>query len=140
MRTIGQAVIACLSVFLLGLSSSHVPPHNDELLILGTWELVWAIDDGVERQTDRNRIIVAVDAWTAGENVFSYRMYPHTRPKQIDWKLAGLVQRGIYELDGPTLRLCVAPPGKPRPSEFETRPGDGRSLHLRRRVEPKQVP
>jgi len=137
MRPIGQAAIACSSLFLLGLSGSHVPPHNDELLILGTWELVWAVDDGVERQTDRNRITVAADGWTAGDNVFSYRMYPHTRPKHMDWKHAGQVYQGIYELDGQTLRLCVAPPGKPRPTEFETRPGDGRSLHLRRRVEPK---
>lgn len=138
MPPIALAVLICVSFALMGLSSAHVPPHEDELLILGTWELVWAIDDGVEQNTDRNRIIVAAGAWTAGDHVFSYRMYPRTQPKQIDWMLAGQVHRGIYELDGQTLRLCVAPLGKPRPSEFETRPGDGRSLHLRRRVEPKQ--
>jgi uncharacterized protein (TIGR03067 family) len=137
MGPIDQVALICASICLLGLSGGHVFPHNDEFLILGTWELVQAVDDGVERHTDRNRITVAADAWTAGEHVFKYRMYPHTQPKQIDWTIAGQVQRGIYELDGNRLRMCVSPLGKPRPTEFETHPGDGRSLHLRRRVEPK---
>lgn len=35
---------------------------------------------------------------------------------------------GIYEIRGDTLRWCVANPGKPRPSEFASRPSSGQFL------------
>jgi uncharacterized protein (TIGR03067 family) len=34
----------------------------------------------------------------------------------------------IYELAGDTLTYCIAAPGLPRPSEFATATGDGRTL------------
>ena len=40
----------------------------------------------------------------------------------------GKAQQGIYERNGDSLRICVAPPGKPRPREFESARGDGRSF------------
>jgi hypothetical protein len=40
---------------------------------------------------------------------------------------------GIYAVDGNSLTYCVAPPDRPRPAEFKTDRGDGRTLvHLRR--------
>jgi hypothetical protein len=44
--------------------------------------------------------------------------------------------RGIYELDGDTLRFCVAPPDKDRPTEFTSRKGSGYTLRVFRRVKP----
>jgi uncharacterized protein (TIGR03067 family) len=35
---------------------------------------------------------------------------------------------GIYEFDGDKLRICNAPPGKPRPKDFEARLGSQHSL------------
>jgi uncharacterized protein (TIGR03067 family) len=35
---------------------------------------------------------------------------------------------GIYEIRGDTLRWCVANPGKPRPTEFASRPSSGQFL------------
>ncbi|HTS27423.1 MAG TPA: TIGR03067 domain-containing protein [Bryobacteraceae bacterium] len=40
----------------------------------------------------------------------------------------GKTQLAIYECDGQKLRLCSAAPGQPRPTDFESRKGDGRTL------------
>jgi len=59
-------------------------------------------------------------------------------PKAIDYlNLAGAnqgkTQWGIFELAGDVLRVCVAAPGDPRPAEFASVPGDGRTLTVWKR-------
>jgi uncharacterized protein (TIGR03067 family) len=54
-------------------------------------------------------------------------------PKTIDYvNIAGTnkgkTQYGIYELLGDRLSICVAPPGAERPAQFQSAPGDGRTL------------
>jgi uncharacterized protein (TIGR03067 family) len=39
----------------------------------------------------------------------------------------GKSQLGIFELSGPSLKMCVAPPGQPRPTDFSSKRGDGRN-------------
>ena len=52
----------------------------------------------------------------------------HT-PKTMDYVLAdGQTQYGIWALEGQRLTTCFASPGQPRPSEFASTPGDGRTL------------
>jgi RNA polymerase sigma factor (sigma-70 family) len=46
----------------------------------------------------------------------------------------GLPWTGTYELDGDTLRLCLAPPGKERATKLESKPGSGLSLEVWKRV------
>ena len=41
--------------------------------------------------------------------------------------------RGIYSLQGDVLTYCVAGPGGPRPAEFATTKGDGRTLVVLKR-------
>lgn len=58
---------------------------------------------------------------------------PSKSPKQIDYTIssgagAGGTQAGIYELVGKTLKLCMAAAGKPRPADFSSAKGDGRTL------------
>jgi len=43
------------------------------------------------------------------------------------------VMLGIYELDGDHYKVCFAPTGKPRPSEFASRPGSGNFLQVWKR-------
>ena len=57
-----------------------------------------------------------------------------TRPP-IDCTLSegankGKMQLGIYELDGDTVKFCFAAPGKDRPTDFTTKPGDTRVLSV----------
>jgi uncharacterized protein (TIGR03067 family) len=43
---------------------------------------------------------------------------------------------GIYSLQGDVLMYCIAAPGCPRPTEFATTAGDGRTLVVLKRVAP----
>ena len=54
-------------------------------------------------------------------------------PKSIDYVNTGgankgKTQKGIYDLEGRLLKICMAAPGPERPQEFESKPGDGRML------------
>jgi uncharacterized protein (TIGR03067 family) len=53
---------------------------------------------------------------------------PTKKPKTIDFTVTegegiGNQYRGIYELGEKTRKLCFAPPGKERPTEFASAPG-----------------
>ena len=55
------------------------------------------------------------------------------RPNTVDYinlegAQKGKAQAGIFELGGGMLTVCMAAPGKPRPQDFTTTSGDGRSL------------
>jgi uncharacterized protein (TIGR03067 family) len=73
---------------------------------------------------------------TAGPQVFvkaRFVLDTSKTPHAIDYinlpaaPHAGKTQAGIYEITGNTLKICMAAPGKPRPSEFASTSGDGRS-------------
>jgi uncharacterized protein (TIGR03067 family) len=55
-------------------------------------------------------------------------------PKTIDYVSKGKTQLGIYEFEGDVLKVCVSAPGSPRPAEFKSIPGDGRTLTVWRRA------
>jgi hypothetical protein len=47
----------------------------------------------------------------------------------MDYFLAGgKTQHGIWVLEGNRLTTCFGAPGQPRPTEFASVPGDGRTL------------
>lgn len=140
MSRLPHVVFALAAVSLVATSDNGIHPDMiDRFLIQGTWELVSAADDGRAQASDGNRIVVQGDEWTAGSLKFKYRFWATERPKRIDWVCQKQVWKGIYDLTGDTMRLCVSPPDQPRPTEFVTKPGDRRQLHVRRRVEPTEA-
>jgi uncharacterized protein (TIGR03067 family) len=107
----------------------------------GEWTMLSGVLDG--RPVDRRmlatgRRVTRGDETTVlfGTQVFmrmTFTLDTSRRPRAVDYQNLegsnrGKAQRGIYELDGETLRLCVAPPGADRPANFATTPGDGRLL------------
>jgi uncharacterized protein (TIGR03067 family) len=65
---------------------------------------------------------------------------PGKSPRQMDWVRStepgkGKKMQAIYEFMGEDqYRVCFAPPGKDRPTEFATKPGSGHMLHVWKRV------
>jgi len=113
----------------------------DRALIQGTWELVFAKENGEVRKSDGNRITVTAGEWVSRDAKFQYRLRPREQPPQIDWHAEGQVWKGIYRLTPQALHLCIGPPGQPRPDAFTADPGDGRQLTIRKRVpSPKPNP
>jgi uncharacterized protein (TIGR03067 family) len=59
-----------------------------------------------------------------------YKIDAEKKPKHIDitapeGEQAGKTSKGIYLLDGDTLKMCYANPDKDRPKDFESKPGSG---------------
>jgi uncharacterized protein (TIGR03067 family) len=70
-----------------------------------------------------------------------FQVNPAVVPKTIDVTFTdgpakGKTHEGIYELEGDTYKVCMAHPGKPRPTEFVTRPGSGDFLQVLKREKP----
>ena len=71
----------------------------------------------------------------AGPQVFlkaSFTLDPSKKPNAIDYvnlegASAGTSQAGIFELSGKALTICMSAPGRPRPADFSSTSGDGRS-------------
>ncbi|MCS7016176.1 MAG: TIGR03067 domain-containing protein [Gemmatales bacterium] len=66
---------------------------------------------------------------------------PSVRPRSIEvihleGKEQGEVWSGIYLVEGQRWKLCLAPPGTPRPQDFYTRPGSGWELLILERKNP----
>ena len=59
----------------------------------------------------------------------AYAVDRSTAPKQMNYRLPdGRSQAGIWQLEGTRLTTCFASPGQPRPAEFASASGDGRTL------------
>jgi RNA polymerase sigma factor (sigma-70 family) len=67
-----------------------------------------------------------------------FRLSPTKKPKEIDGLAdAKTGMKGIYLLDGDTLKICIALPGKDRPTEFLSRQGNC-LMTLQRVAKPKE--
>ena len=130
------------------------PPQDDavkkELKKLeGSWATVF-IEAAGQKVTDEDKI--KTRKLTTKGNKYTLKVgdetvqgtieiNPTKKPKTIDVKPdsgsnKGKTLRGIYELDGDNLKICLAPPGKDRPTAFATRPADGQQLVVYKREKP----
>jgi uncharacterized protein (TIGR03067 family) len=121
-----------------------------ELALLdGEWTMVSVTTDGqsVPEAIAKTGKRVAMNNETtvtiAGQLVMkaTYTIDPTKKPKTINYTMTdgptkGQKQYGIYEIAGDTLRICFAPPGKKRPTEFAAKPGDGDTLTVWKMVKP----
>jgi uncharacterized protein (TIGR03067 family) len=120
----------------------------------GTWLTVSLVNDGktlVDEKTppkegpvtklayDGNKWTIKVGDKTVATGTF--KLDPTKKPKEIDiLDESGMkndkTKLGIYELNGDTYKYCLAPAGKPRPTEFTSKEGSGHSLGTGKRVKP----
>lgn len=107
----------------------------------GTWAATRLVLDGKEmpaflvksgrRTGDRNEVKVE---FGGGVVVHALVRYDESaNPVAVDYlglggPTKGQVQRGIMEFRGEEAYFCMAPPGHPRPTQFESKPGSGWTL------------
>ncbi len=110
---------------------------KDRQRIEGTWRIVGlSINGNPAKEGDIAKLTVInrVDGtWTLrseGEMVTkgTSTLDPTKKPKEIDFTAtegggSGNHYLGIYQLGDSKRKMCFAPPGKPRPTEFESQPG-----------------
>jgi uncharacterized protein (TIGR03067 family) len=110
-------------------------PKTDHELIQGTWKVVSAQEAGKSPKIpDDLRFVITADTLFIKRGKddpigMKYKLYPTKKPKAMDTTHeidAGkrISQLAIYALDGDELKLCLEAAGKPRPTKFESKPGD----------------
>jgi uncharacterized protein (TIGR03067 family) len=117
----------------------------------GTWLTVSLVNDGqtlVDEKTqpkeapvtklvyERNTWIIKVGDKTVATGIF--KIDATKSPKEIDiFDESGTknekTKLGIYEVDGDSYKFCLAPAGKPRPTDFASKAGSGHSLGVSKR-------
>jgi uncharacterized protein (TIGR03067 family) len=115
----------------------------------GHWAMVESTNDGkrttekqlkIERTIEGSNYTLVIQS-DDGERVVTgtIKIDPKMNPKSIDATRTngpekGKAMLGIYELKGDQQKVCFAPTGKARPTEFASKQGSGWVLTVWRRV------
>ena len=141
--------------FLIALTALSIRANDNEAmkqalaLLQGEWTMVSGSADGQpmpdQMRAQMKRVCKGDEATTtmAGQVFIKAKITidPAKKPKTIDYLMTdgftkGKTQLGIYEIDGDIFRSCFAKPGGERPSDFTSKPGDGRTLSVWKRQKP----
>jgi uncharacterized protein (TIGR03067 family) len=121
--------------------------NKDLKALEGTWTVTSVERDGKEdkalsgatRVHSGTRYTLTPKNGTAVPGMF--KIDPGQSPRTIDMtptagRYKGKTLLGIYKLEGDTLTICFAEPGKDRPTEFVSKPGTGWVLAVHQRGKP----
>ncbi len=116
---------------------------KDKAQLQGEWTMVSGERDGQafsadfmkdsKRVAKEDEVTVTIQGQLFMKAKFT--IDPSKNPKTIDYavsggRYAGSTQLGIYELDGDKVKYCFSSPDKERPTDFTTKPDDGRTLSV----------
>jgi uncharacterized protein (TIGR03067 family) len=127
-----------LVVMATGLVTVAAVAQEDAGKLQGKWKLVRYERAGEQKPLLKNDVAsLSADKLTfpaLGKNL-GYKIDPTKAPKQIDLTNAGTNRRqvwsGIYELEGDTLKLCVATGSdQTRPQQFTTKGTDSARMYF----------
>jgi uncharacterized protein (TIGR03067 family) len=134
-----SAIIAILAVGIRSTQSDEL--QNDFDKLQGVWTLYYAEQDGSSYLPGASvRLMVRADKFlvapnTAAATLGEFALDRMSWPRQINYTpltgpSTGQTYLGIYDVIGSIQRVCFAPPGQPRPTDFNTFPGSGRILNV----------
>ena len=137
-------IIAAIGVSLAANNTQDLAFKKDLDGLQGSWKLVSAMRDGQALPKDKVKkttIVIKDDTFLfpdsaeyATSKEGTIKLDATAKPKQMDaTSTEKEVMLGIYELDGDRYKVCFAPTGKPRPSEFASKPGSGNLLQVWKR-------
>jgi uncharacterized protein (TIGR03067 family) len=139
MRT---ALLFTLSIAFAFLVSVEFATADDELAKLGG---KWTVESFEFNGQPVDEMLAAVREFKADQysltpkngQTFSgtFKIDAAQTPKQIDLMLPDRTLRGIFEIDGTTLRLAYALEGDARPTTFESKPDSGIVLVMHKKSE-----
>ena len=126
-------------------ASAAEKPDSDKEKIKGSWQFVSSTEGGQETKLPSGMTVVITDSLLTtrrpGQDLVGgkYMLDPTQKPRQIDLSIEEtrghpIVQKGIYDLQGDTLRIHLAVAGQPRPTDFEAKAGDSGTVWVLKRV------
>jgi uncharacterized protein (TIGR03067 family) len=133
------------------LAAADDPAAKDLKAMAGTWEATEVVSNGAVIPKDRVapiRLTVEGAKYTVrvpDQGVVeegTLKPAADKKPKEIDLEITagndkGKTQVGVYEIDGDTLKLCLARPGaKERPKELASKEGSNVEVTVFKRVKP----
>jgi len=117
---------------------------KDKEKLQGTWQVVGGEEQG-EKIADAKLKMADMRFIIDGDKIRkekgkggTFKLDPTKKPKEIDLSDDKETVKGIYSLDGDTLKFCVASAGNDRPTDFTTKKGDGRGLFVLKRDKDKK--
>ncbi|MBL8822807.1 MAG: TIGR03067 domain-containing protein [Planctomycetia bacterium] len=130
----------CLLIGLL-MPVADEPKQADLTAMQGEWGCTLNIRNGQRQPDDVAETlfrdvkddVVIVSLFDKALQKSKIKLNPQASPKEIDSTMLDgpakdKVSLGIYEFKDGQLYLCVAQPGQPRPTSFESKPGSNTSL------------
>ena len=130
-------IIAALGLLLAACNRQEpAAPKTDSDRFQGTWYLVMAMQDGNALPDDKVKettIVFKSDTFRfprsaeyASSKSGTIKLDENKTPKEMDAiSTEKEVMLGIYALEENGYKVCFAPAGKPRPTEFSSTPGSG---------------
>jgi uncharacterized protein (TIGR03067 family) len=132
-----RALLIVAAALLVAADAKDDAVKKDKEALQGTWKPVAREKNGkLESEKDpelaKTRFVFKGDKLIEqegkNEDEYTFTIDPTQKPKAIDLSLKVrdevLINKGIYELDGDTLRICLATnPDASRPTKFETKQG-----------------
>ncbi|TAK97003.1 MAG: TIGR03067 domain-containing protein [Verrucomicrobia bacterium] len=122
---------------------------KDLARLQGEWSMVSGSADGQTMPEEMRKQMKRVCKGNETTTTMSGQMYlqakitidPAKKPKTIDYEMTdgftkGKKQLGIYEVEGDTFKSCFTKPGAERPTDFTTKPGDGKTVSVWKREKP----
>ncbi len=140
----GKSLIVALAVVVAAGNPSENASKAAARKFEGTWQLVSAVTDGKPTPADvvsqihivikdGKHSVFCKDRVLANEIPFKIDV-SRTPNEATDTLPDGKQIKGIYKLDGDSLKSCVAQPGKDRPTEFASKAGSGHTLRVFKRT------
>ncbi|MEZ5942886.1 MAG: DUF4375 domain-containing protein [Planctomycetaceae bacterium] len=130
---IGTLIVIGVAVVVFTFNRGKTDPE-----LVGVWKLEWTQTNGQPPYRERELWVIERGKRTVIREDTSHSarisIDPSRSPKRFDTDLMFWPQ-GIYEVNGDTLRIAQAMPDSPRPTEFNTEMGDGRSVSELRRLD-----
>jgi len=118
----------------------------------GIWQAVWLAEKDrkmTAEEVKKTRLTISEDRYTFHLADYTFHGFigsiDRTRNRgAVDFvaegpSAAGKTCLGIYLLEDDELTVCVAPPGRERPTSFSPQRGSGHSLYLLRKYVPSTV-
>jgi len=129
-RKVSVALVIGLLIATAGAEDKSAKGDKDKLQ--GTWAMVSGERDGKpipEEATKNTKVVFAGDKMTIHnkdrKTEGAFKLNTDKKPKQIDVDLGGKQGKGIYQLEGDTLKVAHGEAGAPRPKDFSSKEGSG---------------